>query len=514
MSVRGYTLAVDWSGHGDFAGPGEDVTSRVQKTDIVVVMGRDPAAPAAESFTSGDLSAALNNHDRALSPENTGSALSGKIRPGRAVKFTASAGAATTTLFQGVLDDYDVGADVARTFTVKALDAWGRPGAEKLSTSLYTGIRTGDAVGVVLDEIGWTGDREIDAGASVLPIWWVEGDDAAGAINNLVRAEGPPAVAYVRGGTFVFRDRHHRMFRARSLTSQATFTRIEPSGPYTAGDLKIDRGEFAYDHGLREIANAVTFATDVRLLGVRSEVWASDDQLSLIAGETRVIEASDNDPFAGAQVDYELQSGVVDVGLSRTSGASVLITVTASTDAVITRLAVSARAAPIARTVKATATDASSVAEYTRTAWLGESPPYVNPYDAQAIADRIVAMYATNRPRITLRVSVLATNTPAMAKLLALDVSDRVTIRNDNHDVNGDYVIERVVHTVDKLIIHRTEITAVVVDPVQAVTALTFGAAGRGFNQGTFVATGVDNPGTVLRFDVAGQGFNQGVFGT
>ena len=42
--------------------------------------------------------------------------------------------------------------------------------------------------------------------------------------------EGPPSIAYVGpDGTFIFRDRHHRLLRAASLTPQATFAR-EPTG--------------------------------------------------------------------------------------------------------------------------------------------------------------------------------------------------------------------------------------------------------------------------------------------
>lgn len=513
MTVRGYTLGIDWSGYGQYDGDTEDVTSRVQQGQIVITMGRDSEATA-EAMTTGDLGVSLTNHDRVLSPENPASTIAGRIRPGRAVKFTATAGASIYTLFQGVLDNFDVAADAANTFTVSALDAWGRPGAEKLSTPLYRGIRTSDAIGVILDRIGWTGDRDIDTGATVMPYWWAEGDDAATAVQKLVDAEGPPAVAYVRGGTFVFRGRHHRLYRTRSLTSQALFTHIEPAGTGPADDLKIDRDSWSLDYGVTSIANAVSFSVDVRTLRQAVEVWSSDEQISLVAGETRTVEASASDPFTAAVLLYDLQSGTVTTGLSRTDGASTIITITAGAAAVITRLAVVAQPAPVIRTVRAGAEDASAIANGIRATWRGGSPVYASAYDAQAIADHIVAVYATNRPKVTFSVTCLAGDPVRLAKMLALDVSDRITVRNDRHDINADFMVERIVHTITNLTRHTITVGAQAVDPVQASTALTFGVAGLGFNQGTFATVGIDSPATAFRFDTGGVGFNQGVFGT
>lgn len=513
MTVRGYTLAIDWAGSGQYNGTYDDVTSRVQKGEIVIAMGRDSAAQSGQ-LTAGELGAELNNHDRVLSPEYTSGPLYGRILPGRRIKFTATAGTTIYTLFESVLDSLDVSSDSARTFSARALDAWGKPGAEKLSTGLYQGIRTSDAITIILDAIGWTGGREIDTGSTVMPYWWAEGDDAASAVQKLVNAEGPPAVAYVRGGTFVFRGRHHRLFRTKSLTSQALFTHIEPAGTGPGNDLKIDKDTFVYDHGLSEIANSVTFSVDTRVLQSETEVWNSDEQISLVSGETRTIDVSSSDPFTGGRVVYDLQSGTVSVGLSRTDGAAAVITVTATSAAVITRLAVIAQAAPAVRTNRITAEDAVSMGTYTRAAWDGDDPDYANRYDAQAIADHIVSVYGSNQPRITFSVTAPFYDATKMAALLGLDVSDRITVRNDRHNINTDFIVERIVHRIRNLTLHTVEIGAQVVDPVQSASAFTFGVAGRGFNDGTFATVGIDNPSTVFRFDVGGVGFNQGVFGT
>lgn len=426
----------------------------------------------------------------------------------------------TYTLLQGVLDEIADEGDRIATFTGTALDGWGRPGAERLSTPLYRGLRTGDAIGLVLDAIGWTGSREIDAGATVMPWWWAEGDDAATAITKIVHSEGAPAIAYVRGGTFVFKDRHHRLTSSRSTTSQGIYTHIIPASTGPGGDFKIEAGSFSYNHGLGQIVNSATFAVDVRTLQPLAEVWTSEDPVSIAAGTSAqfTIQA-DSAPFIGAIVpsvaegDIVLQSGAVSgVTLSRTSGQSAILTITCSGDTVITRLALRAYAAAVSRTVQVNARDQGSIGRFGTKEWPSEAAPsWAGPYDAQAIASRVVTLYATYRPTLTFTVVALDVN--YLAEILDARVSDRITVRNDQRGINSDFMIERLSHRITKLgIMHRLTITCQAIEPTQPTTPLTFDVAGRGFNDGRFSVDGIDNAGSMLRFDVAGQGFNQGVF--
>lgn len=514
MTVRGYTLAVDWSGHGTFVDAQEDVSSRVLRGDLVVTIGRDSNSTVDHS-SSGELAVELNNWDRVLSPENTSSILFGSVAPGRLVKLTASAGAASYTLFLGPIDGLDIDTNSApRTFSLTALDAWGKPGGESLSTPLYRGIRTGDAINVILDAIGWTGPRDIDAGVTAMPFWWVEGGDAASAVDDLISAEGPPAAAYVQGGTFVFRDRHARITNTVSQTSQGLFTHIIPAGSGPGSDYKIERDTFVYDHGLANIVNSVTFSVDVRALQNPTEVWSTDDAITLASGESTQVVASGSDPFINAAVTMTLLSGAATASLSRDNGASTTITITASSNTVVSRLAVVASSAAVSRTVKVTAEDAGSVGRYGRVSWPSDTPPFINPYDARAIADRIIAVNASNRPRVTFRVPALWSNASYMAKFLTLDIGDRITVRNDVLGLNTDFMVERLVHTISNLQVHHLEIGAQIADPTQPSNLFQFDLAGHGFNQGLFGTVGIDNAATMFTFDTAGQGFDQGFFST
>lgn len=518
MSVRGYELLADWSRHGTFANVLEDLTSHIaDNPDIFVSYGRDQSQ-ATTVATAGKLTFALNNPDQFFSSENPSSPITGNVVPGTPVKLLKTHQLATRTLFSGVLDNFDVDPQAAaKTFTAEVLDATVR-GAEPLSTELYSGLRTGDAIGLILDAIAWSGDRDLDPGATVMPWWWEEGTDPVEAIEKLVASEGPPAIAYVHGGTFVFRDRHHRLLRPASQTSQATFTHAIPAGSGPVGSFMIRSDSFSYDHGLRHIVNTVNFSVGQREPGDITEVWSTDTPITFADGQTKTIIIETNDPFFNAMtpaagVDYDV-TGVVSVSLSRTSGQAATLTITASGGpAIITRLALRAVSVPVVRTIDVSVEDTASISKHTTQPWPGQVPPFANVYDAEAIARRIIATYATNRPVVTFQITNL--DDDYMTQILDRRVSDRIRVINDSISLDAEFIIERITHSIRKLgVIHSVEFGCQVVDPTQSENIFTFDVAGKGFDDGAFGIDGIDNADNTLMFDVAGRGFDDGVFAT
>jgi hypothetical protein len=522
MTVRGHQLAIDWSRQGVWTNALEDVSAYVLPGEISIAWGRNVQAEGVTlASTSGQLEFGLVDDLQLFSPENVSSPIFGKILPNRPARYQVTNAATGTThvLISGVLDSYDVDGDPATEFTGTVLDGWGRPGDEKLSTPLYSGLRTGDAVNIVLDAIGWTGPREIDVGATYMPWWWAEGDDANTAITKLVNSEGTPAIAYVRGGVFVFRDRHHRLLDARSTTSQGTYTHLVPAVP--GSDFKIEAGSFHYNHGAKNIVNSATFSVDQRAPQQLAEVWTSDDLLTVAAGQSVQIIVQASDPFfaaitpSAAAGDILTQSGsVTSVTLSRTSGQSAILTLTCSGDTVITRLAVRAVPVSVIRTVQVSARDVGSVGNFGLQEWPSDADPtWANQYDAQAIATRIVAVYANYRP--TIELTVVSLNATYLTEILEARISDRITVTNQKRGISGDFMIERLEHRITSLgLIHRLVITCQAAEPVQPASVFTFDVAGRGFNDGRFGVDGIDSASNVFQFDVAGHGFNDGVFAT
>jgi hypothetical protein len=516
VTVRGFTLAADWSRSGGFGGTLEDVTGYVSAdTDIAITIGRDTSQAASE-LNAGTLDFALEDQGLNFAPDKSTSPIFGKVAPGVPFSFTYTVAAATTTLMAGPLDDFTYDPQL-RKLSGQVLDAWGSPGDETLSTLVYSGKRTGDLIGIILDAIGWTGGRDIDPGATVPAFWWAEGKDAKTAIQELVDSEGPPAIAYVEGGVFTFRDRHHRLLRSASQNSQGTYTHIYPEGTGPGSDFKVLAGSFTYRHGRRSIVNSASFQVDVRTPGVVAPVWSTDSAISVPAGSTVDTFVQSSEAFVGAitplqGIDFSVAGGPVTVSLSRTSGQSLVLSVTSTgTDALVDAMQI--RAAPIvSRTVKVEVEDAGSVGAKGRRGW-GRSLPWANQYDALAIAQRIVATYATARPVLTFTVDALLGTTYAQQFLLR-KISDRITVRNDILGINGPFIIERITRRIRQLGARgiELEITCEAPEPTQAVNALTFDVAGKGFNDGAFGVDGVDAASTVFRFDVAGQGFNAGRF--
>lgn len=682
MTVRGYQLAADWSRQGVYTGTLEDMSSYVDDgTDIEVSWGRDQVRALADA-TAGKLSFALRNDARLFSTTNLSSPIAGKVLPGTPVRLnvTDPATGGITTVFGGPVAELDPSAP-GKTFTASCSDGWGKPGDSKLSTPVYQGLRTGDLINVVLDAIGWPSTaRAIDPGATLVPYWWVDGQDAATAVNDLVHSEGPPAIAYVQNGIFYFRDRHHRLLAARSATSQGTYTllltavstanqlanptfevdaanwtgfngatlarsgtaahsggfslRITPdgvtAGPYAeseqhalpagfewtasawffngvawpggvsanmewydaghgyitvtqgilvplpagvwtqvtvrgwapanaayvsmnafvsgtpaGGNLfyvddpslapvpghKILKDSFSYNDGLANTINSATLEVAPRIPGNRQVVWSTDDPIVLGASESVTLVIRTDDPFVDLQVpqslvsyledgtftyDYHVAQGNASFALSRTSGQSALLTITAGLSGVFLDTGVRVRGTPLKQGAarKFTAANPVSANTFGDNDWGGDAP-WAYFYDADVLVNKIVNVYGQARPSVSFEIDGVV-SAATLTEVLGQQISDRITVRNDDHGVNSDFMVERLTHTIRTLgVRHRLKIDAEVVEPTQAVNPFTFDTSGKGFDQGQFGMDAVSNAATMFMFDTAApttQGFGAGVF--
>ena len=120
-----YVLAVDWSGDGDFADTGEDITAR--PLEVESTRGADYASQLVGKAVAGTLVAKLNNTSGDYSTFNTSSPLAGNLVPGRKVKLTGNDGTTTRTLWSGFLDSIEPlpSATGALLATLRAIGPWG-----------------------------------------------------------------------------------------------------------------------------------------------------------------------------------------------------------------------------------------------------------------------------------------------------------------------------------------------------------------------------------------------------
>lgn len=506
-----YKVYVDWQANG-FAAAGSDVTARVldERTTVVAQYGRNQ--PRQFSPTQpGELSFELDNRSRDYSPENQASPLAGYVASARPVLLQAVSDIGTTTLYSGYLDDFDIKPGLNdQSVPVSCIDALGRMRGVSVTTPLYQGLRTGEAIGYLLDAVGWPPDaRDLDSGASYLPYWWLDDADAFDALMQLADSEGPDALITVdTQGRIVFRDRHHRLTRAESLTAQATWrsSGVEPciSDPVT------------YNHGWKEIVNSVSVEVPLRTIDpLPSQVWSSQGQISIPNGTSITITAKGSSAFIGAvtpaqDVDYTLVAGSVSIGLSRTSGQSTTITITAAADSIVQDLALRANAIQ-STSVVVTVEDDASVAKYGRRSYQdGRLPVWANAYDALAILQLVVAKRAERLPTMTVTMRA-AGGSLRLAECLTRNLSDRVHLTESLTGLDSDCFIEQISHAISQGGLEH--VTTFGVEKIPPVVSLpfTFDTSGQGFDQGLFSGGSLDNPTTMFRFDTSGQGFDQGL---
>lgn len=510
-----YEVRIDWNGDGTFSAVGDDVTKRVlERTMLSMSYGRDQVR-ALSPISPGEAELEINNSSRDYSPENTSSPLAGNILPGRDLRVQATVSGVTYSLYRGFLDDYNVLPDVeTKTVKLTAVDLLGRFRDASVSIDLQSSIRTGEAIGLILDKMGWpTASRDLDPGATVIRWYWEERTDALAALQKLIASEGPGSTAYVGAdGSFVFRDRHHHLTRAASKTSQATFR-----GTSTSPEPIIST-PLVYDQGWRDIINDVTIAVQERQpSGDLTVVWTSDATFSIADGETLSLVAESSDPFYSAVTpevvtDYALLSGAVSVALSRTSGQSTTLYITASGGpAVLQGLQLRAYAVRVTRTVQVKASESASQAKYGVRSYPGGDPaPWAGVHDALAIAELILAQRAERLPIV--RIRLVSANDTRLTHQLVRDLSDRVTIVDTETGLNAEFYIERIEHTVLENGLFLETVFGCEKVPTQPTNVFRFDVAGAGFNDGQFGTVGLDDPSKIFLFDTVGRGFDDGVF--
>ncbi len=451
MARPTYALAVDWSQNGVWTNTGESVISRTLTRDrITCSYGRDTAR-ALSPLANGEASFTLNNTSRDYSPMNTSSPITSVLGPGRPVRWQATHLATTYTLFLGQLDDYIVNARRGeRVARMTLVDGLARLRDATVSTELHDAVRTGEAIDLLLDAAGWTAGRDIDPGATVIRWWWVDGQDAWSALEDLVASEGSPAIAYIgTDGSFVFRDRHHRLTRSASTTSQATFRGD------TGAEPKFS--DIAYEIGWREIVNSVTFSVPERQPSLAKEVvWSYDGTISIPAAGSETITVQASDPFYDAVTpadgtDFGTRYGTATASLSRTSGQSLELTISAGVSgAAVNNLQLRATSVKVARTTQVSYESSSSVTSFGRRSGSVDAP-WAGRWDAGAIARLIVNKRGDRVAAAT--ITLLSKDDTRLTQQLNRDIGDRVTIVEPELGLSNAFHIERIEHDANEALL-------------------------------------------------------------
>lgn len=490
----------------------DDITDRILdgRTPVTISYGRDQSR-ALSPVRVGEAAFEVDNADRALSPENTSSSLYGQVLPGRAVTLTATLAGTVYVMFVGQTDDFTLKPEIEqRSVDVTCLDGLAKLRGLPVTTSLYQGLRTGQAMHVLLDAAGWPeAARDIDAGATVMPYWWLDASDAFNAALELMDSEGPYALITIDGlGRFVFRDRHHRLQRAASLTAQSTW---RSSGAEPCISPPAD-----YDHGWKEIINAVSF--DVPLYTsstVQEVVWSAPDRIVIASGETLPLTVKGTAPFRNAvlpveDTDYTVVFGVVTMSMPRTSGESTTVFITAPSGvAVITGLQVRGFLLNQNASTVVSAED-SSIVRYGKRTSASLDPKWAGVHDTRAIAELILAQRAERLP--TIRVSMVGSTTTRQTQQLTRDLSDRIHLTEAETGLDADCWIEQISHSVTHGGLEHRTTFGLEKAPAQVTNVLILGSATEGLlGTGRLGRRGFADP---ARMFVLGDTTTNGVLGT
>lgn len=504
-----YSVCIDWDGDGTFAAVGDDVSKRIlARSNLVVQYGRDQARSLAP-MAPGKAEFELNNSTRDYSPENALSPLAGRILPARGVRIQATLIGNMYTMFRGRIDEYDVlPAIETKSVRITALDPMAQFKNSQVSVDLLFSVTTGQAINAVLDALGWpAADRDIDRGATMIRWYWEENTDGLAALQRIVASEGPGAFVYIDDNNkVVFRDRHHRLTRTASTTSQATFR--------GSGQEPVMSPPLVYDHGWRDIINSITVAVDERdPASELAEVFTSDRTYSIADGQTLSVRAVASDPFFAAVTpvsgtDYTLASGAVTVTLSRTSGQSTTVFIKATGGpAVLTSLKVRAYPVRVVRTLQVQAEDSTSIGKYGRRA-PSLDMPWAGVNDAQSIAEIILAQRAERLPIVTITVGGTDTR---LTQQLTRRLSDRITIIDTETGLSAPFYIDRVEHRVIEGGESHVTVFGCEKVPTQPANVFILGSATRGvLGTNKLGKDGLDDPANLF---ILGSATN-GVLGT
>lgn len=505
-----FSLAIDWAGDGDFTDPGDDITDRVLASGgLNAQYGRDQARSLSPP-AAGQAAWMISNLSGDYSPDRTDSPLAGDILPARAVWATVGLNGVTYTLFRGHLDQYQINVDhMNSTVSATALDGLADLKGVKVSTILYQGLRTGTAIGHLLDAVGWPADkRDLDPGGTFIRWWWMNNDDAWDMLTKLVSSEGPGAIIHAGpDGEIVFRDRHHRLLESASTTVQANLT----DG---ADGHEPAFSQISYDHGWADIVNQVSFTVDELNPGPDvEEVWSSQDVYQIDPNQTLTIVAQTNDPIVLFSVSPSYTAvGTVTASWTLTNAQMVTLTFTAgASGAQISELVVSGRAVAKRRSYTIEASDAASIAKYgARSPTSTIEVPWAGVHDAAAIADLIIAARAERLP--TVQITILGVrNNARLVQQVGRDLSDRVHIVERVTGLDHDFFIEQIQHRVTEGG-NLTTTFGMERAVKQATNVFRFDDPAHGFDNGVFGSAGLDDPETIFVFNDANRGFDNGVF--
>ena len=479
----GLTLEVDWDNDGAFVNAYSDVTDDVLQLNWS--RGRDSASQLSGRSTAGELQAVMRNEDDLYNSFNTGSALSGKLLPGLAVRLQISASDPTfdytfpltfpeaEPAWRGFLDSISPSflPSGGKQLLLRATGPLARIAArETAEVAASTSIRTGAAITAVINDADSSIPTNIDTGDTTMTRWWTSGQPALGAIRDIEESE----IGYVGespSGEIVFESRQSRL-KDPHVTSQATFSDASGATLTYANIEQIDP--------LAELYNTMNAEVQLYTVGNLAVLWtlaeSGANSPPLAAGASKTFIArfptaasasnakhvnawtttvATTDMTANAAADGTGTNLTSDIGISVNKYAeSMQITLAnnSATDAYITKL--QARGTPVTADdpLKIVEEDSTSQSSFGKRTFPLKGPFIPSEQDARDLMAFLLSVHKDpmRMMRITWDGNKDATH---KTKARELDISDRITIVANNRaglGINDDFFVEYMRHSMDR----------------------------------------------------------------
>lgn len=440
--ARKYEVGFDWTQTGTF------VDESASLVGVTARLGRSEELGAVEPARCTII---LENEDGRFTPEYTAGPLYGLLELERAARWVGylSDGTTPAPLFYGYITDIDV--DIRSHRVIIELQDYSLfLAAYDLSLGPLEGYTTGAIIEAILDEAGFTGAREIDAGQTVIPYWFARNTNAWDAIQTVVEHE-LGGLFYFRPGligeTAVFEDRHARANQS----------------PGNTWDNVI--GNLAYQRRSSQVYARAKIALGGYEEGIPGSVIYAHAPLpvALAAGETLALEISYSQPARNviapvAGTDYVANASADGTGADRTSSVTVSFQnygggasyhLTNGHSGTVHFQVLQIRGTPLGlptdqRVVQRTGTALGALAKTFEHTY----PLLDDRVLAGSFADYIVQHYA--RPQPLLRVEIPADSEGVKDVLFALRISGRERISDDafpwSSNVDQDWFIESLEH--------------------------------------------------------------------
>ncbi len=465
-------VAVDWQDNGML----DDVSDDIRATPGVSAQrGKDSARPRAPAMI-GSADITLNNQDHRYTSENAGSDIYPFVLPDRPIRIGISTGTdqsyeaaiaydATDTyyngvgvlgIFSGFTEEPQESQDISseRHVQFRALGRMQLLRGTIISTTLYSSIRTDEAIGHVLDAAGWpAADRVIATGDTTMNWWWVDEQDAWDALTDLLETEGAGASLYEDGeGNVHFESRSYRAITTRCTTVQATFdATTSGSNPgFTA---------VSFTQNARDVYNDVSMTVAHRDFWNGKVVWTYGSSLTLTGGQVLEIFAHVDDPIYSVTApvvttDYAVTAGsLTSFNATLISATTVKLVITAGGGGVTLDGPSGSTTGPQLRAnilwtyYKEQASQTTSAdplfASRTRSLSLNDAGARMEipQATAQALCDAAAVYYSIGRPSVSF--GIVNRDATRLAQIMQRQISDRVHVDTGPNEFAGDVWIEQ-----------------------------------------------------------------------